>query len=128
MSSGRAIPYKREGGSVTVAPACSPETGGLWTGHSQNGLSYRCKSCVFLRASPSRNGRSENMEQTRRDGRFSLSKSIGVICAPNTSAVPTGNRREKIAELARKGRTPKELAEEFELTQTITVGWLKQAD
>ena len=68
------------------------------------------------------------MEQTRRDGRFSLSKSIGVICAPNTSAVPTGNRREKIAELARKGRTPKELAEEFELTQTITVGWLKQAD
>ncbi len=36
--------------------------------------------------------------------------------------------REKIVELARNGRTPKELAEEFEPTQTTTSGWLKQAD
>ncbi len=45
------------------------------------------------------------MKQTRHDRRFSLSKSIGVIYAPNTSAVPTGSRRERIAELARDGRT-----------------------
>ena len=36
--------------------------------------------------------------------------------------------REKIVELARNGRTPKELAEEFEPTQTTILGWLKQAD
>ncbi len=58
----------------------------------------------------------------------SLSKSIGTTYAQNTSAVPTGSRREKIVELARNGRTPKELAEEFEPTQTTISGWLKQAD
>lgn len=68
------------------------------------------------------------MEQTRHDRRFSLSKSIGVICAPNMSAVPTGSRRERIAELAWKGRAPEGLAEEFEPTQTMTLGCLKQAD
>ena len=36
--------------------------------------------------------------------------------------------REKIVELARNGRTPKELAEEFEPTQTTIRNWLKQAD
>jgi len=36
--------------------------------------------------------------------------------------------REKIVELAQNGRTPKELAEEFEPTQTTIRNWLKQAD
>ncbi|WP_259073773.1 IS3 family transposase [Salinibacter ruber] len=36
--------------------------------------------------------------------------------------------REKIVELARNGRTPKELSEEFEPTQTTIRNWLKQAD
>ncbi len=58
----------------------------------------------------------------------SLSKSIGPTCAQNASAAPTGSRREKIVELARNGRTPKELAEEFEPTQTTIRNWLKQAD
>ena len=58
----------------------------------------------------------------------SLSKSTGTNHAQNTSAVPTGSRREKIVELSRNGRTPKELAEEFEPTQTTIRNWLKQAD
>jgi transposase len=59
---------------------------------------------------------------------LSLSKLIDTDYAQNASAVPTGSRREKIVELARNGRTPKELAEEFEPTQTTIRNWLKQAD
>ena len=58
----------------------------------------------------------------------SLSKPTGSTCAQNASVVPTGSRRGKIVELARNGRTPKELAEEFEPTQTTISGWPKQAD
>ena len=65
----------------------------------------RRKIRAFLRASPRRTGRSENMEQTRHEGRSSLSTSIAVLYAPNTSAVPPGSRREKIVERARDGRT-----------------------
>ena len=36
--------------------------------------------------------------------------------------------RKQIVELARNGRTPKDLAEEFEPTQTTIRNWLKQAD
>lgn len=36
--------------------------------------------------------------------------------------------REQIVELARNGRSPKELAEEFEPTETTIRNWLKQAD
>jgi transposase len=36
--------------------------------------------------------------------------------------------RDQIIELARNGRTPSDLADEFEPTETTTSGWLKQAD
>ena len=36
--------------------------------------------------------------------------------------------REQTVELARNGRTPKDLAEEFEPTETTIRNWLKQAD
>jgi transposase len=36
--------------------------------------------------------------------------------------------RSQIVELARNGRSPKELAEEFEPTETTIRNWLKQAD
>ena len=36
--------------------------------------------------------------------------------------------RDQIVELARNGRTPKDLAEEFEPTQTTIRNWIKQAD
>jgi transposase len=36
--------------------------------------------------------------------------------------------RNRIVELARNGRTPAELAEEFEPTEQIIRNWLKQAD
>jgi len=36
--------------------------------------------------------------------------------------------RDQIVELARNGRSPKELAEEFEPTETTIRNWLKQAD
>jgi len=36
--------------------------------------------------------------------------------------------RERIVELARNGRTPKDLAEEFEPTEPTIRSWVKQAD
>jgi len=36
--------------------------------------------------------------------------------------------REQIIKLARNGRSPKELAEEFEPTETTIRNWLKQAN
>jgi transposase len=48
--------------------------------------------------------------------------------AKNPSTLSTGSRREQIVELARNGRSPKELAEEFEPTETTIRNWLKQAD
>jgi transposase len=36
--------------------------------------------------------------------------------------------RQKLIDLARAGRTPEELAEEFEPTEATIRGWIKQAD
>ena len=36
--------------------------------------------------------------------------------------------RQKLIDLARAGRTPKELAKEFEPTETTICTWIKQAD
>ena len=36
--------------------------------------------------------------------------------------------RDRIVELARNGRTPSELADEFEPTETTIRNWIKQAD
>lgn len=60
------------------------------------------------------------------DGSYSFQ--FDTYHAQKTSVVPTGSRRDKIVALARNGRTPTELAEEFEPTQTATSGWLKQAN
>ncbi len=49
-------------------------------------------------------------------------KPIGPTCVQNASAASTGSRRGKIVELARNGRSPKDLAEEFEPTQTTISG------
>jgi transposase len=47
---------------------------------------------------------------------------------PHTRQPYSKKFRDRIIELARNGRTPKDLAEEFEPTQTTIRNWIKKAD
>ncbi|WP_423824683.1 transposase, partial [Salinibacter ruber] len=51
-----------------------------------------------------------------------------VLTMPRTRPPYPQKFRDQIVELARNGRTPSDLAEEFEPTATTTSGWLNQAD
>jgi len=47
---------------------------------------------------------------------------------PRTRPPYSQKFRGRIIELARNGRTPKDLAEEFESTQTTIQNWIRQVD
>ena len=68
------------------------------------------------------------LDLTRVGGRFFTFVNQPRLTMPRTRPPYPQKFREKIVELARNGRTPSDLAEEFEPTETTIRNWIKQAD
>jgi transposase len=68
------------------------------------------------------------LDLTRFGGRFLTFVNQPIPTMPRTRPPYPQEFRNRIIELARNGRAPKDLAEEFEPTATTIRNWLEQAD